>query len=266
MADEIYTSVSHVEPWQTGTTRVPSTAFCLLMKFFLMRLTTKQMKGLLNTGDCAYVRAIGFLYLRYTCPPKDLYMWFEPYLEDEEEFNPSSDTAVTLTMGAYLINLLSDMHYYNTTLPRIPVPIERKIKVMLLMLSEKQRRRQANQRDEERGKYIKGTKVSAIYSDDDNEPAWYDAVIDSRDREGEENSAGGAHRYWVTFTAYGNTESVDLGDMKLSEEREGHGGERGRSRSRSRERDGKETSEPGNLLTQVLDKERQGSVAVGKNY
>jgi pre-mRNA-splicing factor 38B len=127
-----------------------------------MKLTSKQMKGLLNTGDCPYVRAIGFLYLRYTYPPKDLYAWFEPYLEDPEEFCPSSDTTVTLTVGAYLINLLSDMHYYNTQLPRIPVPIERKMKVLLLMLGEKQRRRVANQRDEDKGRFAKGTKVSTV--------------------------------------------------------------------------------------------------------
>ena len=156
--------MSHVEPWQTGTSRVPSTAFCLLMKFLVMRLTKKQMKGLLNTGDSAYVRAIRFLYLRYTCPPTDLFSWFEPYLEDEEEFAPSSDVSVTVTMGSYLINLLSDMHYYNTTLPRIPVPIERKMKVMLLMLGEKQKRRLANQKDEDRGKFVKGAKVRAVSS------------------------------------------------------------------------------------------------------
>jgi hypothetical protein len=88
----------------------------------------------------------------------------------------------------------------------------------------------------------------AIYSDDENEPAWYEAVIDSRDREGEENSFGGGHRYWVTFSAYGNTESVDLGDMKLADRSSCSGGEDGG-------RDGKE--EAGDLLTKVLDKERQ---------
>jgi hypothetical protein len=54
-----------------------------------------------------------------------------------------------------------------------------------------------------------------VYSDEENEPAWYDAVIDSRDREAEEASFGGGHKYWVTFTEYGNTSSVDLGDMEL---------------------------------------------------
>lgn len=208
--DEIYRSVDHVEPWQTGTARLPSSAFCLLVKFMLMKLTLKQMKGLLNTTDCGNLRAIGLLYLRYTCPPADLWKWYEPFLEDPEEFSPGADQNVKMTIGEYCVKLLMDMQYYGTTLPRIPVPIERKMKVMLLLLEEKKKRRRANARDKERGLFCKGAKVRAIYSDEANEPAWYEAVIDSVDEESAEGNA-----FWVTFPEYGNTEKVDLGDMEL---------------------------------------------------
>lgn len=56
--DEIYVTVTHVEPWMTGNCRGPSTAFCLLYKFFLMKLTVKQMHGLLNHSDSPYIRAV----------------------------------------------------------------------------------------------------------------------------------------------------------------------------------------------------------------
>lgn len=131
---EIKVSVTHVEPWQTGTTRIPSTAFCLLLKLMLMKVTYKQMEGILDYESSPYVRAIGFLYLRYTCPPTDLWKWFEPYLEDEEEILPSSNREIQTTIGKYCVKLLTDMNYYGTTLPRIPVPVERKIRVMLLLL------------------------------------------------------------------------------------------------------------------------------------
>jgi pre-mRNA-splicing factor 38B len=160
--DEIYASVNHVEPWQTGTSRNPSTAFCLLVKFFLMRLTRKQMVGLLNTDDCPFVRCIGFLYLRYSCPPKDLWAWYEPYLEDPEEFAPFSNKSATLTMGQYLIRLLTDLHYCNTTFPRIPVPIERGYKVLLLMLTQRQERRVKNQKYEKKGLFCQGAKVTIL--------------------------------------------------------------------------------------------------------
>lgn len=177
--DEIHRSVQHVEPWQMGTARFPSSAFCLLLKFMLMRLTRKQMNGLLQDENLL-VRCIGLLYLRYTCPPKDLWKWFEPFLDSEEEFSPSADKSVTVTFGSYCKGLLVDMQYHGTTLPRIPVPIERKIKVMLLLLEQKQKRRADNLRELKKMRcdaLVVGTKVRAIYSDEDNEPAWYDAVI-----------------------------------------------------------------------------------------
>ncbi|XP_075474078.1 pre-mRNA splicing factor SR-like 1 isoform X3 [Primulina tabacum] len=82
--DEIYTTVTHVEPWMTGNCRGPSTAFCLLYKFFTMKLTVKQMHGLLKHPDSPYIRAIGFLYLRYVADSKTLWSWYEPYLKDDE--------------------------------------------------------------------------------------------------------------------------------------------------------------------------------------
>jgi pre-mRNA-splicing factor 38B len=68
VVDEIYTAVTHVEPWSAGTSRVPSTAFCCIYRMCLMRVTRKQMAWLLNHGDSPYIRAVGFLILRYTCP------------------------------------------------------------------------------------------------------------------------------------------------------------------------------------------------------
>mgnify|MGYP004709396873 FL=1 len=42
----------------TGNCRGPSTAFCLLYKFFTMKLTVKQMHGLLKHPDSPYIRAV----------------------------------------------------------------------------------------------------------------------------------------------------------------------------------------------------------------
>ncbi|CAN0220874.1 unnamed protein product, partial [Hapterophycus canaliculatus] len=70
VVDEIYSYCDHVAPWAPGTSRVPSSAFCLLMKLFVMKLTRAQMNEILVHEDSPFIRAIGFLYLRYTCPPK----------------------------------------------------------------------------------------------------------------------------------------------------------------------------------------------------
>lgn len=205
---EINSNVVHVEPWQTGTTRLPSSAYCLLLKLLLMKLTHKQMNGMLDSKNSPLIRAIGLLYLRYVLPPADLWKWYEPYLENDEEFNPSSDKSINMTIGEYCIKLLTDMSYYGTTLPRIPVLIERKIRVMLLLLDQKKKRRNQNMRSYEKGLFQTGAQVKAIYSDQENEPAWYEAVIESID---EDNDM----KFWVKFPEYGNTEYVDLGDMEL---------------------------------------------------
>ncbi|KAG5052903.1 Pre-mRNA-splicing factor 38B [Glycine soja] len=124
--DEIYNQVDHVEPWMTGNCRGPSTAFCLLYKFFTMKLTVKQMHGLLKHLDSPYIRAVGFLYLRYCADPKTLWNWFEPYVKDDEEFSPGSNGRMT-TMGVYVRDLLLGQYYFDTLFPRIPVPVLRQV-------------------------------------------------------------------------------------------------------------------------------------------
>jgi pre-mRNA-splicing factor 38B len=161
--DEVRAVVMHVAPWATGTSRIPSSAFCLLLKLLLMKMTFKQMNGILNNKDNVFIKAIGLLYLRYSCPPTDLWKWFEPHIEDDREIVPSSDPALKMTVGAYAVKLLTDMSYYGTTLPRIPVPIERKIKVYLLLQEEKQKRRKANLKYQEKGLLVAGLKIKAIY-------------------------------------------------------------------------------------------------------
>lgn len=126
VVDEIYNQVDHVEPWMTGNCRGPSTAFCLLYKLFTMKFTVKQMQDLLDHGDSPYIRALGFLYLRYVGDPKTLWEWFEPYVEDPEEFSPGSNGKMT-TMGVYVRDIILNQYYFDTLFPRIPVPILRQI-------------------------------------------------------------------------------------------------------------------------------------------
>lgn len=126
VVDEIYNHVDHVEPWMTGNCRGPSTAFCLLYKLFTMKFTVKQMQDLLDHPDSPYIRALGFLYLRYVGDPKTLWEWFEPYVEDPEEFSPGSNGKMT-TMGVYVRDIILNQYYFDTLFPRIPVPILRQI-------------------------------------------------------------------------------------------------------------------------------------------
>ncbi|KAL6062582.1 PRP38 pre-mRNA processing factor 38 domain-containing protein B [Balamuthia mandrillaris] len=128
--DEIYNQVDNLEPWVPNAGKTPSTAFCLLYKCFTIRLTRKQMHGMLTHKDSPYIRGMALIYLRLTCPPKLLWSWFEPYLDDPEELtvkagpNPGKPT----TIGRFAQQLLLEQRYFGILWPRVPVPIMKELK------------------------------------------------------------------------------------------------------------------------------------------
>uniref|UniRef100_A0A182Q8Z3 Pre-mRNA-splicing factor 38 n=1 Tax=Anopheles farauti TaxID=69004 RepID=A0A182Q8Z3_9DIPT len=145
VVDEIYYQVKHLEPWERGSRKtagqtgmcggvrgvgaggIVSTAFCLLYKLYTLRLTRKQVNGLLSHGDSPYIRALGFMYLRYTQPPGDLFDWYEPYLLDEEEIDVKAGGGQTMTIGQMIRQWLTKLDWFSTLFPRIPVPIQKQI-------------------------------------------------------------------------------------------------------------------------------------------
>ncbi|KAK2581799.1 hypothetical protein KPH14_002272 [Odynerus spinipes] len=143
--DEIYYKVSHLEPWEKGSRKtagqtgmcggvrgvgaggIVSTAYCLLYKLFTLRLTRKQLNGLINHPDSPYIRALGFMYIRYTQPPADLFSWYSDYLEDEEEVDVKAGGGQVMKMGDILKQFLTKLEWFSTLFPRIPVPIQKEL-------------------------------------------------------------------------------------------------------------------------------------------
>ncbi|EPB82678.1 hypothetical protein HMPREF1544_10581 [Mucor circinelloides 1006PhL] len=126
IVDEIYNEA----PFVKGTQ--PSTAYCCLFKMWTLRLTIKQIENMIDHVDSPYIRAIGFLYLRYVCAPAQLWDWFQYYLEDEEEITISSGVNPTkITIGKLCRMLITEQKFQNTMLPRIPVPIARDLEKKL---------------------------------------------------------------------------------------------------------------------------------------
>ncbi|XP_055593391.1 pre-mRNA-splicing factor 38B isoform X2 [Uranotaenia lowii] len=149
VVDEIYYQVKHLEPWERGSRKtsgqtgmcggvrgvgaggIVSTAFCLLYKLYTLRLTRKQVNGLLSHTDSPYIRALGFMYLRFTQPPGDLYDWYEDYLLDEEEIDVKAGGGQTMTIGNMIRQWLTKLDWFSTLFPRIPVPIQKQIESKL---------------------------------------------------------------------------------------------------------------------------------------
>lgn len=129
--DAIYDQVDYLEPWLAGNARGPSTAFCLLHRLFVLKPTEEQVRETITHQDSPYIRAIGFLYLRYVCPPRDLWEWLGPFCGDREEIQPSGPNGATVTLGDYVRDLLLEQYYYETIFPRIPKKVEDEIQAGL---------------------------------------------------------------------------------------------------------------------------------------
>eukprot|EP00375_Theileria_parva_P001755 XP_764430.1 hypothetical protein [Theileria parva strain Muguga] len=71
--DELVQFATHSEPYCSTATRAPSTIFCCLYRFLVLKLTEKQMNFLLENVKSPYARCCGFLYLRYVLPPDKLW-------------------------------------------------------------------------------------------------------------------------------------------------------------------------------------------------
>ena len=83
VVDQIYYKVTHLEPWEKGSRKtsgqtgmcggvrgvgaggIVSSAYCLLYKLFTLKLTRKQVNGLINHADSPYIRGLGFMYIRW---------------------------------------------------------------------------------------------------------------------------------------------------------------------------------------------------------
>jgi len=125
IVDEIYYSVEHLEPFMPNS-KMASQAWCLMYKCFTIKLTKKQVTGMLDHADSPYIRAIGFLYLRMCTNPKLLWDWFEPYLADEEEITIRYKGKPT-TIGSLVEDLLTTIKFVDAIMPRFPALVGKEI-------------------------------------------------------------------------------------------------------------------------------------------
>jgi len=178
------------------------------------------MKLMLDHVDSPYIRCIGFLYLRYAADPSIIWKWFKPYLYDEEPVKIRANvSSKESTVGHFVRYLLTDLEYYGTRLPRLPIADEREIKDKLFEEEQIEERAQRHLKDKTVMEFFErvGSKVQARYGDEDNEVTWYDAVVDRVLRKDDETGEEFFRpKFMVTFPEYGNTEVVALGDMDMA--------------------------------------------------
>jgi pre-mRNA-splicing factor 38B len=175
------------------------------------------MTLMLDHVDSPYIRCIGFLYLRYAADPSTLWSWFEPYLYDEESVQIRQGKA-DVTVGEYVRMLLENQEYYGTRLPRLPLVLERQFKVKLLQAEKTEERAKLHEQNKAAMEYFQkiGSRIQALYGDEENPVTWYDAVVDRAIlRDSESGELLSRPKFQVTFPEYGNTEVVSLGEVDL---------------------------------------------------
>lgn len=134
-----------MEPWEKGSRRtqgltgmcggvrgvggggIVSSCFCLLYKLYTLKLTRKQVIGLMTHVDSPYIRGLGFMYVRYTQNPADLFNWYCDFLDDEEEIDVKAGGGMVMRIGQMLRHWLVRLDWFDTLFPRIPVPIQKDI-------------------------------------------------------------------------------------------------------------------------------------------
>eukprot|EP00887_Chlorella_sp_A99_P006116 scaffold22.g6116.t1 len=105
IVDEIYNTVTDVEPWMSGNARGPSTAFNLLYRLCQIKPTAKEVRIMLDHRDSPYIRA---------------------------EFSPSpEDLGEVITMGDFVRDIMLDQFYFETLFPRVPKPVLDEIQAKL---------------------------------------------------------------------------------------------------------------------------------------
>jgi pre-mRNA-splicing factor 38B len=180
-------------------------------------MTAHQMDLTLKHVDSPYIRGIGFLYLRYTGPPEEMWKWIQPYIYDEEEIKVEMSARPT-TVGEFVRRLFAGRDFCGTTLPRLPILVERDLQVKLLQADKAAERAAFHFKNSARMAYFQtlGSKVMALYGDDENPVQWYKAEIDRIITRDEQTAAQLKYpRFVVSFPEYGNVETVTLGELDV---------------------------------------------------
>ncbi|ORM39992.1 Pre-mRNA-splicing factor 38B [Babesia sp. Xinjiang] len=253
---ELAQYADHAEPYCSTATRAPSTLFCCLHKLFTLRLTEKQMEDLVDCTKSPYPRCCGFLYLRFVLPSDQLWVWFEPYLMDDESFVVSVNPTRKTTIGEFCERLLVADKYFNTVLPRLPVRFKNRYGPHLCSMSEHRRRRVRN-----------------LENIDDFVPdkTAY-AFIHGEWVEGKIESVAMDYPTVTLIMSDGEKESVDIGYVSLTKigqsdsKRHRESDFRGSSRSKASESPKEFKNSKDALLREFKRRESERALAVGKDY
>jgi len=260
LVQETYQYADGVEPYMTSNVDsiTPSPLFSCLYRFFTANLDCRQLCKLVEYGHSAYVRCVGFLFIRFALAPDQLWPWLGEFVLDTEELWPSKDSEVKSTIGEFVESLLIEDKYYSVPLPRLPMSAKRQLEAKLAPIAQYRKRGKSNLALTDvyskrginieacpNGTWISGTTLELV------------------------DEAPSRMKIRVQLEGHGE-EVIHLGKVILTDRRYAGYGRPQRTQSRSRSPHIDWAREKGrtdaDLVDEMRSKDRDKAVATGKDY
>ncbi|KAF0978189.1 hypothetical protein FDP41_002704 [Naegleria fowleri] len=118
---ELIKNVKYIHPFTDADSNgSPSVAFCLLFKLHTLKLSYKQLKGMLQKDEPTVIKALALLYVRFAVNPDEMWEYFKEYINDES--NTVNIFTKKLTLGEFVRSLISNQKLFGSQciLPMLP--------------------------------------------------------------------------------------------------------------------------------------------------
>mmetsp|Transcript_121222 Transcript_121222/g.343021 ORF Transcript_121222/g.343021 Transcript_121222/m.343021 type:complete len:728 (-) Transcript_121222:143-2326(-) len=134
------------------STMEPSCFICCVYRLHTMSLQEEELRYITDNQDSPLVRCVGFLFMRYSVPPEELWERLEEFiLDDAKIFVRDGGKGLSTTIGEYIEGLLLKDKYLSTPLPRIPAAVRRRLEERIAPLKQYRKRTRANRKIFARG-------------------------------------------------------------------------------------------------------------------
>ena len=81
---DLIKNIKYIHPFTDGDTNAePSIAFSLLFKLHTLKLSYKQLKGMLQKDMSTNTKAMALLYVRFAVQPDEMWDYFRDFVNDE---------------------------------------------------------------------------------------------------------------------------------------------------------------------------------------